>query len=139
MASVDEMMKAVPGGGRMKLIFSILAMMTFLFFLSLSVNMTQDESLRLNRPEMDSLLALFDQTSVRGTEIEGIAGLSQKLKEGAKQLDNYSDSSRTIVLRVSPREARICLEMINRATFQASHAETMKRIKSKLMHYASSV
>lgn len=118
----------------MRRVLSIIAMMGFLFFLSWSVNMAQDKSLRLNRLEMESLLSSFNQASFRGAEIEGLAPLAQKLREGARQLESFGDSPRTILLRVTPREARICLEMIEQANLQERHAEIIKRVKLKLLH-----
>lgn len=118
----------------MRRLFSILAMIGFLFFLSWSVNMAQDESLRLNRQEMESLIDSFNQASFRGADIEGLAPLAQKLREAARQLERYGDSPRTIVLQVSRQEARLCLNMIENATFQTRHAEIIERVKIKLLH-----
>ncbi|HNS72564.1 MAG TPA: hypothetical protein PKI81_04095 [bacterium] len=123
----------------MKHFFALLAMMTFLFFLSLSVNIAQDKSLRLNRLEMESMLTLFDHTIVKGSDIEGLADLSAKLREGARQVALFQDSSRTVVLNVTAREAKICLGMIENATIQGRQAEMVRRIRIKLQHYASSV
>ncbi len=118
----------------MRRVFSLLAMMGFLFFLSWGINIAQDEALRLNRQEMESLIDSFNQASFRGADIEGLAPLAQKLREGAHQLERYGDSPRTIVLHVSQKEARLCLNMIETATFQTRHAEIIQRVKIKLLH-----
>ncbi|HNY92114.1 MAG: hypothetical protein BWY77_01648 [bacterium ADurb.Bin431] len=123
----------------MKHFIALLAMITFLFFLSLSVNIAQDEALRLNRMEMESMLNLLDHSAVKGSDIDGLADLCAKLRAGARQVALFPDSSRTVVLKVTPREAKICLGMIENATIQARNAEMVQRIRIKLLHYASSV
>ena len=121
----------------MKGFIVILAMMAFLFVLSLGVNVAQDESLRFNRPELESMLCFFDQASIKGSDIEALSALSQKLKEGAKQVAAFPDTSKTIGVKVSSKEARLCLDIINGATLQARHVRLVAGMKKKLQIFAT--
>jgi hypothetical protein len=121
----------------MKRLIAILAMMAFLFVLSLGVNIAQDEPLRFNRPEMESMQYFFNEASIKGADIDAVASIAQKLKEGGRQVAAFSDASQTIRIKVTSQEARICLEIINNATFQARHAELVSGMKKKLQIFAA--
>ncbi|MBN2357366.1 hypothetical protein JXO59_14730 [candidate division KSB1 bacterium] len=122
----------------MKKVLALLAMMVSLFLLSLSANLAQDRSIKMNRVEIESMVYFFGEANVKGSDIEILATLSQKLKKGQKEASAFTDTTQTIQLDLTPGEAKICLDIINDATFQAKWVEMVYGMKRKLEKMASS-
>jgi|GEM_PF-836721 len=120
----------------MKRIIAFLAMIVSLFLLSLGANLAQEPSVKLNRPEMESLLCCFNESSVRGIDIETWAVLAHKLKAGATEAAAFGDTTLVVSLPLSSNEARICIDIINNSTFQAKSVEMVYSIKRKLQKAA---
>lgn len=122
----------------MKRIMAFLGMTVFLFLLSLGVNMAQDKPLQFNRPEMESMMFLFNETTIKGSDIDVLAALSQKLKAGVQESAAFSDTTQTVSLPLTAQEAQVCLNIINNATFQARFVELVLGMKQKLQLLAPS-
>jgi hypothetical protein len=120
----------------MKKVIAFLAMIVSLFLLSLGANLAQEPYIKLNRPEMESLLCFFNEASVRGADIETWATLGQKLKTGAKEVAVFVDTTQVVSLPLNSREAKICIDIINDSTFQAKWVELVYSIKRKLQKAA---
>lgn len=122
----------------MKRVGAFLAMILSLFLLSLGANLAQDQSLKFNRLEIESLLYFFNEANIKGSEIEIWAALSQKLKEGQKEANAFVDTTQTVSVNLISQEAKLCIDVINNATFQAKWVELVLGIKRKLEKIAPS-
>jgi len=120
----------------MKKIVAFLAMILSLFLLSLGANLAQDDAIKLNRPEIESMLYFFNEANIRGADIEVWAALAQKLKAGQKEVAAFVDTSQTITLKLSAQEAKICVDIINNSTFQAKWVDLVLGLKRKLQKIA---
>ncbi len=121
----------------MKKVLAFFAMLASLFLLSLGANLAQDKSIRLNRIEIEAMVYFFGEATIKGSDIELLAALSQKLKKAQKEAAAFTDTTQTIQLELSPQEAKICLDMINQATFQAKWVDMVLAMKRKFAAVAS--
>jgi hypothetical protein len=82
--------------------------------------------------EVESMLFLYNQTPVKGADVEIVAPVGAKLRTGLKQARTQQDSSKAIVLPLLPTEVQVCLGIVNASTFEAKYAELVLGIKHKL-------
>jgi hypothetical protein len=87
---------------------------------------------QLKANEAESMLYLFNQTTVSGTDVELIAQLGAKLEQGMKEARDPADPDRTVALHLNPEEVRYCLAVIRNSTFEARYAGLVMGIKEKL-------
>ncbi len=114
-------------------ILSVLAMMSSLFVLSLSVNLLPKEpAVGFSRTEIESLSNLFNRTKVTGSDIEKLAPLAAKLHAGVKQAALSSDSLLTVDIRLNDREAGIFLAMIDQTDCPQQSVYSLSGVKQKL-------
>ncbi|NLP09635.1 hypothetical protein GX408_04470 [bacterium] len=112
---------------------SVLAMMSSLFVLSLSVNfLPKEPAVGFSRTELESLSNLFDRTQVAGSDVEKLAPLAAKLHAGVKQAALSSDSLMTVDIRLNDREAGIFLAMIDQTDCPQKSVYPLRGIKQKL-------
>jgi hypothetical protein len=110
----------------------------FLFLLCLLITpcfgngTSEEEKLRFRANEAESMLYLFNQTTVSGGDVELIARLGAKLKQGLKAARELTAPDQTVVLPLNLEEMRYCLAIINRSTFPAKYAELVLGMKEKL-------
>jgi|WetSurMetagenome_2_1015567.scaffolds.fasta_scaffold582206_1 hypothetical protein len=117
----------------MKKAFTILAMTATLFLLSMGINLAQQEPvIKFNRPEVESLLAMFNETPIKGQDLDVLAPLMTKVKNGAKEASAFTDTSQVVSMKVSPQEAGIFLNIINNATFPARFVDLVLSMKKKI-------
>lgn len=82
--------------------------------------------------QVESMLFLYNQTPVKGADVEIVAPVGAKLRAGLKQARAQQDSSKAIVLPLFPAEVQVCLGIINASTFEAKYAELVLGMKRKL-------
>jgi len=91
----------------------------------------------LSPAEVESMLFLYNQTQVKGSDVEMVAPVGAKLRAGLRQVRTQQDSTKAIVLSLSPSELQVCLGVINASTFEAKYAELVLGMKRKLEAFIS--
>jgi hypothetical protein len=86
----------------------------------------------LSPAEIESMLFLYNQIPVKGSDVELVAPLGVKLRAGLKQARTQKDSTKAIILSLLPAEVQVCVGIINGSTFEAKYAELMLGIKQKM-------
>ncbi len=97
-----------------------------------SVVMAQDRELLFAPAEVESMLFLYNQAPIKGTDVEVVAPLGAKLREGLQIARTQPDSLKPVKLMVSPNDVQICLSILNNSTFEARFAELVLGMKKKL-------
>ncbi|MBN1997484.1 hypothetical protein JW935_08035 [candidate division KSB1 bacterium] len=92
----------------------------------------QELELKFNAAETESMLFLFNQTTIKGSDVEVLLPLNKKLKDGLEKARVLEDKEEELVLKLTPQEIGICLNIINNATFEARYAELVFGMKKKL-------
>ena len=82
--------------------------------------------------EVESMLFLYNQTSVKGAEVELVAPVGMKLRAGLREARTLTDTTKTIVLKFNTTDAQICMGIIQNSTFEAKYAELVLGMKRKL-------
>jgi hypothetical protein len=90
----------------------------------------------LSPAEVESMLFLYNQTPVKGADVELVAPVGAKLRAGLRQARTQLDSTQDIVLPLTPTEIQVCLGIIEASTFEAKYAELVLGIKRKLEAFA---
>ena len=112
--------------------FTILILLA-LFSFGLSQNMTVTKNLDFTPEEVESMLFLYNQTMIKGSDVEVVAPLGAKLKTGLKETRALQDSTAKIVLKLTLNEIGVCLNIIQTATFEAKYAQLVLGMKRKLI------
>ncbi len=121
----------------MKKALSIIGMTAALFLLSMGINLAQQDAvLKFNRPEIESLLTMFNETPIKGQDLDVLAPLMTKLKDGVKEASAFIDTSQTVDIKVNAQEAGIFLNIINNATFPARFVDLVLGMKKKIQAVA---
>ncbi len=109
------------------------ARMGFALLMMLSaVVMAQDRELLFAPAEVESMLFLYNQAPIKGSDVEIIAPLGMKLREGLRVAQTQSDSLKPVKLLFSGDDVQICLNILNNSTFEARFAELVLGMKKKL-------
>jgi hypothetical protein len=112
-----------------------------LFLMNLGVAYAQPTSEKplnviLSPAEVESMLFLYNQTPVKGADVELVAPVGTKLRAGLRQARTQQDSTKDIVLPLTLTEIQVCLGIIQASTFEAKYAELVLGIKRKLEAFA---
>jgi hypothetical protein len=86
--------------------------------------------------EVESMLFLYNQTPVKGADVEMVAPVGAKLRAGLKQARAQQDSTKSVPLQLLPVEIQVCLGIIQASTFEAKYAELVLGMKRKLEAFA---
>ena len=105
---------------------------TFLLLALATTAMGQETDVKFNAAEIESMAAIFNQTSIKGSEVEIIVPLNRKLKEALQKAQTIQNKQEAVPFKLTVQEARICLNIINNATFEARYAELVFGMKKKL-------
>jgi hypothetical protein len=81
---------------------------------------------------VESMLFLYNQTTVKGSDVEIVAPVGAKLKAGLKAARALNDTTKMITLKFNPTQAKVCLNIIQNSTFEAKYAELVLGMKHKL-------
>lgn len=90
------------------------------------------KDLHFNPNEAESMVFMFNKTTVSGADVEMVAGLSAKLNKGMQQGRALRDTSKTVALKLTPPEIQFCLSIITNSTFEAKYAQLVFGMKRKL-------
>ena len=82
--------------------------------------------------EVESMLFLYNQAPVKGSEAELVAPVGKKLKEGLKEARALEDTTGTITLKLNLTQLQVCMSIVNNSTFEAKYAELVSGMKRKL-------
>jgi len=85
--------------------------------------------------EVESMLFLYNQTPVKGSDVEVVAPVGAKLRAGLKAARTQQDSTKSIMVPLLPAEVQVCLGIINASTFEAKYADLVLGMKRKLESY----
>ena len=92
----------------------------------------QQLDIKFTPAEVESMLFLYNQTTVKGSEVEIVAPVGVKLKAGLQEARALKDTTETITLKLNPTQAQVCLNIIHNSTFEAKYAELVLGMKRKL-------
>ena len=92
-----------------------------------------EKELKFTPAEVESMLFLYNQTSVKGADVEVVAPVGEKLRNGLIQARALKDTTQKVVLKVTAAETQICLQIIQNSTFEAKYAELVLGMKKKLV------
>ncbi len=91
----------------------------------------QDKEVVFTPAEMTSMLTLFNQAPIKGSDVEVIAPLSVKLRSSYEIMQQ--DSARhNVAIKLSAQDVQICLTVLNNSTIEARYAELVLIMKQKL-------
>ena len=93
----------------------------------------QTVALQFTPEEAESMLFLYNQTQIKGADVEVIAPLGEKLKAGFQQAKAQQDSTKPIKLELTIPEVQVCLGIIQQSTFEAKYASLVYGMKQKLI------
>ena len=97
-----------------------------------------EKSLFFNPNEAESMLFLFNQTTIKGSEVVTYGPLGLKLKAGLKQAralaadSTKADSVKIDELNLKPAEVVLCLTIISISQIEAKYAVLVLGMKEKL-------
>ncbi|MFC1568944.1 hypothetical protein ACFL4L_01800 [bacterium] len=83
--------------------------------------------------EVESMLFLYNQTSIKGADVEVVAPVGAILRTGLKEARAMKDSTKTLELKMSLVEVQVCVNIIQASTFEAKYAELVLGMKKKLV------
>ena len=106
--------------------------LTFLLLALATTAMSQGTDVKFNVAEIESMAAIFNQTTIKGSEVEIIVPLNRKLKEALHKAQAIQNKQEAVPFKLTVQEASICLNIINNATFEARYAELVFGMKKKL-------
>jgi hypothetical protein len=92
-----------------------------------------EKELKFTPAEVESMLFLYNQTSVKGADVEVVAPVGVKLRDGLTQARTLNDTTQKVILKVTAAETQICLQIIQNSTFEAKYAELVLGMKNKLV------
>ena len=108
-----------------------------LVFLFCSIGFSQMpqpvKDLKFSPAEVESMLFLFNHTSVKGADVEVVAPVGVKLRAGLVDARALKDTTQKVVLQVTAAETQICLQIIQNSTFEAKYADLVLGMKKKLV------
>ena len=92
-----------------------------------------EKELHFTPAEVESMLFLYNYTTMKGAEVDIVAPVGAKLRAGLKKARALKDTTKTITLKLNLREVQVCLNIINSSTFKAKYAELVLGMKRKLL------
>jgi hypothetical protein len=100
--------------------------------LLVSVAFSQPKELKYNPAEVESMLFLFNKTTIKGSDVEIMAPLQEKLKSALEKAREAKAEDAMITLELSVQELQICHQILNNAEFEAKYAELVLGMKNKI-------
>lgn len=91
-----------------------------------------ERELHFTPAEVESMLFLYNQTTVKGSDVETVAPVGAKLKAGLREARALEDTTQHITLKLNVTEIQFCLNIISGSTFEAKYAELVLGMKRKL-------
>ena len=115
----------------MKVLFHMV--LAFLLLICSSI-FAQQQTLKLEftPEEMESMLFLYNQTIVKGSDVEIVAPLGVKLRTGLNEARTMKDTTKILILQLTLAEVQICLYIIQQSTFEAKYASLIRGMKRKI-------
>ena len=117
----------------MKKAMIVLFFVCGLYLVGYGQNASSERELHFTPAEVESMLFLYNHTTVKGAEVGLMAPIGAKLKAGLKKARALKDTTQTITLKLTPSQIQICLNIINNSTFEAKYAELVLGMKKKIM------
>jgi hypothetical protein len=116
----------------MRKLIPVILFIAVLFLSTQTTIIGQEKKLDFTAAEAESMMFLFNQTQIKGSDVEVLAPLAKKLKAALEKAQAAEDKSEIIPLELSLQELQICLNVINNATFEARFAELVLSMKNKI-------
>ena len=90
------------------------------------------KTLQFSPAEVESMLFLYNQTNVKGADVEFVAPVGDKLRAGLEEARALKDTTQSIDLQFSATDTQVCLNIINASSFEAKYAGLVLGMKRKL-------
>ncbi len=116
----------------MRKLIPVILFIAVLFLSTQTTIIGQEKKLDFTAAEAESMMFLFNQTQIKGSDVEVLAPLAKKLKAALEKAQATEDKTEIIPLELSLQELQICLNVINNATFEARFAELVLSMKNKI-------
>ncbi|MBN1540903.1 hypothetical protein JW992_02075 [candidate division KSB1 bacterium] len=107
----------------------------FPILLVASLAFAQESDVNFNAAEAESMVFLFNQTTIKGSDVEVVAPLAQKLNAALEIAKVTEDKTQLVPLKLTAQEIEICFNVINNATFEARYAQLVFSMKNKLQKH----
>ncbi|MBN1781061.1 hypothetical protein JW948_08065 [bacterium] len=112
----------------------IVLILTLLFYISVAAQQpVKMVKVEFTPAEVESMLFLYNQTSIKGADVEVVAPVGTKLRAGLKEARAMSDSTKMLTLDMNLMEVQVCVNIIQASTFEAKYAELVLGMKRKLV------
>ncbi len=112
--------------------FLVMALVLYLSLFTNVFGQNQIKTINFSAAEAESMVFLFNQTTIKGSDVDVVAPLSKKLNTALKSAKALEDKTKPVPIELSLQELQICLNVINNATFEARYAELVLGMKSKI-------
>ena len=106
-----------------------------LIFLSSAWSADNEKKLLFTPIEVESMLYLFNQTQIKGSDVEVIAPLQSKLKNSFEMVKAQSDSSSAVEMDLTTQQMTICYHILKNANFEAKYTELIYGMMNKLKQH----
>lgn len=111
---------------------AILTLVLIAMILGLGSITATAKDLTYSPVEVESMLYLFNRHPIKGTDVEFMAPLQVKLKNGLQEARALADSSATVSLDLTLREIQTCIEILDEAQIEAKYTQLIYGMKQKL-------
>ena len=95
----------------------------------------QDKELTFNPVETESMLFLYNQTMIKGSDVEIMAPLQVKLRTALEKARTANDENAQIALDLNPQQIDICYQVLKNANFEAKYTELIYGMMTKLKEH----
>ncbi|MBD3377016.1 hypothetical protein GF406_18455 [candidate division KSB1 bacterium] len=96
------------------------------------VAQTDTVKVNFNAAEAESMLFLFNQTMIKGSDVKVLAPLQTKLNDALDRAREVEDPKDPVPLELSQQEAQICVQIISNAEFEAKYSELVLGMMNKI-------
>jgi hypothetical protein len=102
-----------------------------MLFVFIAPAIAQEREIQFTPAELTSMLSLFNQTQIKGSDVEVVAPLGAKLRVGYETVQRDS-AKKLISLKLSQTDAQILSSVLNNSTVEARFADLILGMKQKL-------
>ena len=96
------------------------------------VAQTDTVNVNFNAAEAESMLFLFNQTMIKGSDVKVLAPLQAKLNDALDRAREAEDAKDPVPLELTQQEAQICVQIITNAEFEAKYSELVLGMMNKI-------
>ncbi|MBN1540904.1 hypothetical protein JW992_02080 [candidate division KSB1 bacterium] len=92
----------------------------------------EPKSVQFTATESESMLFLYNQTVIRGSDVEIMAPLQSKLVTAFETSKEFPDSTKIVELDLSLQQIELCMMILQQSDVEARYAPLLNGILQKL-------